>query len=81
MKLEVNLFAGLREAAGCSRLTIELAEPSTAGNVVDEVLKQIPQGHDWMKVCRLAVDDAYVDPDHIVKSGSRCDLIPPVSGG
>ena len=82
MRIEVKLFAGLREAAGTGEVEVELDSGTTATGLVDElkgrpglgpVLEEMP--------VRVAVNRAYVDGDTELSQGDEVALVPPISGG
>ena len=81
-KLQVLLFAGVREAAGTESVEFAIELPTTASEILDEIALQFPEAAALVRVSRLAVDGSYVSGDAAIES---CDtelaLIPPVSGG
>ncbi|MGL6277930.1 MAG: molybdenum cofactor biosynthesis protein MoaE [Gaiella sp.] len=76
MRIEVRLFAGLRELAGTRERTLELAE----GACADDVWAALELG-DEPPGLLLAVNHAYVDRVTPLHDGDEVALIPPVSGG
>ena len=77
----VLLFAGLREAAKAETITVEIAEGSTAGDLLEAVETQIPALAGRVGASRVAVDHAFVDADDPIDGAKELALIPPVSGG
>ena len=77
----VLLFAGLREAAKAETITVEIAEGSTAGDLLEAVETQIPALAGRVGASRVAVDHAFVDADAPIDGAKELALIPPVSGG
>lgn len=76
MRVEVRLFAGLREQAGTRSRTLDLADGATAGDVWRALeLGTEPEG------LMIAVNRAYAERDHVLGEGDEVALIPPVSGG
>lgn len=76
MRIEVRLFAALREQAGARRKTLELAEGSTAADVWPALeLGAEPTG------LMIAVNRSYVERTHVLAEGDEVAVIPPVSGG
>jgi molybdenum cofactor biosynthesis protein MoaC/molybdopterin converting factor subunit 1 len=82
MRVEVRLFAMLRERAGRDRLELELPEGATVADALDaagregglaDVLAAMP--------VRVAVNREYAANDAPVSAGDELALIPPVSGG
>jgi molybdopterin synthase catalytic subunit len=76
MRIEVRLFAGLRELAGARQRTLELPDGTSAGEVWSALdLGDEPPG------LLLAVNHAYVERTVALADGDEVALIPPVSGG
>jgi sulfur-carrier protein len=81
MKIKVKFFAILRERAGASAISKELADGSTVGDLWRELQK------DYVKLdvpgIRLlyAVNQNYVGSDHRLSDQDEVVFIPPVSGG
>jgi molybdopterin converting factor subunit 1 len=76
VRVDVRLFAGLRERAGANEITLELAE----GAPVSEALAQLL----WLTgdaSVVMAVNREYATPEVTLHSGDELALIPPVSGG
>ncbi|MBM4420783.1 MAG: molybdenum cofactor biosynthesis protein MoaE [Chloroflexi bacterium] len=80
MRVTVRLFAGYREAAGVSRLDLDIAEPATAGDVVREIRRRHPHAGSGRGLA-IARNGDYVDPMAPLAEGDELALIPPVSGG
>ena len=81
MKLEVQLFAGAKEAAGADSITLEVTDGAKAADVIAAIGEAVPAMRDLLPACRLAVDSNYVGPSAVVSSENEIALIPPVSGG
>ena len=82
MKLEVRLFAMLRERAGADSLEIELDDGATTEDALaalrlapglGETLERMP--------VRVAVNREYAEPGTELHPGDELAVIPPVSGG
>jgi molybdopterin synthase catalytic subunit len=82
MKIQVRLFAGLREAAGRSELELQLDSGSTADGLMAE-LRDLPGlGPVLAKMpVRVAVNRSYVDGGTVLGDGDEVALVPPISGG
>jgi molybdopterin converting factor small subunit len=75
----LRLFAGLRDAAGTSRIEV-------SGGTVDEVLSEAvrqfgPAFGSALPKARVWVNGEEAQPDDVVSDGDEVALIPPVSGG
>ena len=80
MKVEVLLFAQLREAIG-DRVVLETAEGVTVAELGAELLASRGAGRFASLPLRYAVDEAFVPHDHELRDGDIVAMIPPVSGG
>lgn len=76
MRIDVRLFAGLREQAGRRSTTLELPDDASVADVFPALdLGAEPPG------LLFAVNRAYVSRDAVLVDGDEVALIPPVSGG
>jgi len=81
VRVQVKLFAMLREQAGRSELELEVPPGTTVIALLDYVL---PSGE---RVRRLppsmlyAVNQQYAPPDKVLEDGDEVAFVPPVSGG
>jgi len=76
VKVDVRLFAALRERAGSGRVAIELVDGATVGDVWPLLgLGDEPPG------MLYAVNRAYADRAEELADGDEVAVIPPVSGG
>lgn len=81
MQLTVLFFAGLRERAGVDELKLDdLPEPLTVGQFKAELGRRHPELGDMTSVAGVLGTD-YVPDAHLLCSGDRLALLPPVSGG
>lgn len=76
MRVQIRLFAALRERAGAGKLELELPE----GARVRDALHQVSALTDGVPVV-MAVNREYADQDVLLRGGDELALIPPVSGG
>jgi len=76
MKVQVRLFAGLRERAGVNEMELELPE----GACVGDALERLADVAGGMRVV-MAVNREYARADAPLAPGDELALIPPVSGG
>ncbi len=76
MKIQVRLFAALRERAGSGRLDVEVDPGSTVADVWPALgLGDEPTG------LLYALNREYVEPRAVLSAGDEVAVIPPVSGG
>ena len=81
MKVEVFLFASLRDLAETDRITVELVENASVNDLLCSISSQHPVLKDRVPLARVAIDDRFSAGDDPIPPGSELALIPPVSGG
>ncbi len=81
MRLRVLFFGILRERLGRREDAIELPE----GARVADLMAELAGRHDVFQLgagsLRVAVNQDYVDDEHVLRDGDEAAIIPPVSGG
>jgi molybdopterin converting factor subunit 1 len=81
VKIEILLFAALREIAGADHLTTEVSVGTTYCELRELIAAERPQLAKLLEVSRFAAGSAMVADDDIVDATKTIALIPPVSGG
>ena len=81
MTIVLRLFAIVREAAGASEVSVELAEGSTVADARDELLRRLPAIASHLGGCAFAVNRNYSTASARLSDGDEVAVIPPVSGG
>jgi molybdopterin converting factor subunit 1 len=81
MRINVKLFAILRERAGVSELTLDLPEGATLATAREPLLARLPALRGQLARCAYAVNRSYAGADTTLQDGDEVALIPPVSGG
>ncbi|MEX1254909.1 MAG: molybdenum cofactor biosynthesis protein MoaE [Dehalococcoidia bacterium] len=81
MKVEVALFAGLKELLGQPKVTLELKEGATVADLRDRLSEQYPIVTPFLPTLVCAVGEEFVPSEHPLSDGDDIALIPPVSGG
>src|SRR5947209_2150486 len=76
MEVTVRLFAMLRERAGASAVTLDLADGARVSDAL-AALNGLTEGLPLV----MAVNREYADGDAVLSPGDELALIPPVSGG
>lgn len=81
MRIRVELFASLREAAGAGELELDgLPEGATLGDARRELLRRRPE-LGGLAHARGVLGNDYVDERTPLCDGARVAFLPPVSGG
>jgi molybdopterin synthase catalytic subunit len=81
MRINVRLFAGLRELVGEREVSLELEDGATVSVMNDRLVKQYPAVARYLPTLVCAVDEEYVPNEYRLRDGDLVALIPPVSGG
>jgi molybdopterin synthase catalytic subunit len=81
MKVNITLFAGLRDVIGAGKLTLDLADGATVAQLRDRLSRDYPNVTPYLPTLVFAVEDDYVEENHPLREGIDIALIPPVSGG
>lgn len=81
MKINVLLFAYLKEVAGKPVIAIELPEPATAATLLDCIKTLYPDVANQVNYFKVSIDGEYVSGDAEIQQSSEVAIIPPVSGG
>lgn len=80
MKVQVLFFASLRERTGRKTMEVEIDAGATAEALLQQLRQDIP-GMTGAGRISVAVNEEYVEPNHVLSDGDEIALIPPVSGG
>ena len=81
MRVEVLLFAQLRESLGTDHRIVEAREGQTAQEVAMMVLEESGNPDIAAVPLSFAVNERLVPADHTLREGDRLALLTPVSGG
>lgn len=81
IRIDVRLFAILRERAGVSQLPLDLPDGATVAIAAAALLEALPVLRNDLRVAAYAVNRAYAGPDAVLEAGDELAVIPPVSGG
>jgi molybdopterin converting factor subunit 1 len=81
VRVTVRLFARLRDIAGASELSRELAAGATIGDVWRQLAGEFPELTQYERAISSAVNADYARMDHVLGPGDEVAFLPPVSGG
>jgi molybdopterin converting factor subunit 1 len=81
MKVQVRLFAALREATGMAQVEQELSAQAKVQDLLDSLVRQFPVLHSQLGFVRAAVNRQYVSMQAELRDGDEVALVPPVGGG
>lgn len=81
MKVEVLLFASVREAVGQRRLTVMTPDGATVEDLLQRLVSDYPKLAGHTGTLMAAVNQEYVQRDTVLHDDDEVAFIPPVSGG
>ena len=82
MRLNVRLFATLKEKAQVGHLELELRDGgATVQDLLAEIVVQRPSLEPSMRSVLVAVNREFAFPEQVIRPGDEIVLFPPVSGG
>ena len=81
MKVQVRLFAALREATGTTHVVQELPPGAKVQYLMDSLARQYPALRSQISFVRTAVNRQYASPQTELCDGDEVALVPPVGGG
>ncbi len=81
MRVHVRYFASMREMLGRATETRDVAPGTTAGELFDQIVAEMPRLAGLKRAVMLMVNQEYVPPDHPLADQDELAIIPPVSGG
>jgi molybdopterin converting factor subunit 1 len=81
MRVQVRLFASLREAAGVSELGLELPPGATADDAWGRLTRDFPALAPRRASLAASVNRSYARFDRVLQDGDEVVFIPPVCGG
>jgi molybdopterin synthase catalytic subunit len=81
MRVQIRYFASVRELLGRAAETREVAPGTTAGELFDQIIAEMPRLANLKRAVMLMVNQEYVPGDHPLAEGDELAIIPPVSGG
>ena len=81
MKINILLFANLKEIANQSSLQLDVPETAIVADIIDIVKKEIPNLVPYFESIMIAVNMTYVENSYKLNNNDEVALIPPASGG
>lgn len=81
MKLDIRLFATLKEHIGASTVTLEIAETGTVSDLLAELLRLYPNLQPFKKNIIVSINQEFASLEKQILPGDEIALFPPVSGG
>lgn len=81
MRVELQLFALLRQRAGAAVLPLDVPDGATVGDLRRALAAARPELAPLVPSLHVAIDSDYADDDRPIPPGAEVAAFPPVSGG
>ena len=81
MSVTVNFYSYFKELTGCEKLTEQVPEGSTLGQLLERLAGRFPRLGAMHKSVLMAVGVDYQQREYVLKPGDEVSLFPPVQGG
>ena len=81
MRINVRLFARLRDIVGAGEIATQVPDGATVRTVRDELTGEFPDLRAYQETISAAVNAEYSRMDARVGDGDEVAFLPPVSGG
>jgi len=81
MKIEIRLFALVKDVVGTDRISLEVEDPAVIEDVMDILLQKDPELRPMRNSLKFAIHDEFAELSTPLKDGQELSIIPPVSGG
>ena len=81
MRINVRLFARLRDIVGVGEIAIKVPDGATVSTVWDQLMGEYPDLRAYRETISAAVNADYSRMDAPVGDGDEVAFLPPVSGG
>ena len=81
MRVQVLLFAGVRDAVGAESVVLDVDSGVDARAFLSAFCARYPAVSPYAAAIRVAVDGRYARWDEPIGEGAEVALIPPVAGG
>jgi len=81
MNLEIKLFATLRDQVGRSLVKIDLEEPASVQDLINELSATYGGLAEALPTALVAVNKEFAFPETPIAAGDEIAIFPPVSGG
>ena len=81
MKLNVQLFAGAKSAAGSSSVQLSLSSEATVAELRRKLVEAVPELEPLKDTLLVAVNNQYASAEKSLNATDEVACFPPVSGG
>ena len=81
MKVDVRLFATLKDRAGSNVVSVDIPHDATVSRLMEQIATAYPALARLLPSALVAINQEYAFPPTLINEGDEIALFPPVSGG
>ena len=81
MKVPVQFFSLLKDAAGASELVVEIREGATVSDLLNQLYERAPKLQAWESSILIGAGVEFVGRDYTLQPNEEISIMPPVQGG
>ena len=81
MKVRGQFFSHLRDAAGTSEFSLDLADNARVADLLAHLYANHPKLRDWDSSILVGAGVEFVGRDHLLRPNEEIAIMPPVQGG
>ena len=81
MKVHVQFFSHLKDAAGSSDLSVEISDSKTVADLLEQLYTSMPRLRSWDSSILIGAGVEFVGRDHVLQPDEEIAIMPPVQGG
>ena len=81
MKVHVQFFSRLRDLAGVQEMELDVADSTTAADLLEILYARTPALRDWDQSILVAAGVEFVERDYVLQPKDQISIMPPVQGG
>ncbi len=81
MKVHVQFFSHLRDAAGLAELEVPVEAGAKVEHLLAQLYHQFPKLRDWDQSILVGAGVEFVQRDYVLREGDEIAVMPPVQGG
>ncbi|MGI8436416.1 MAG: MoaD/ThiS family protein [Chthoniobacterales bacterium] len=81
MKVRIQFFSHLRDAAGVSQLDEDIGEQATVASLLENLYARYPKLRAWDQSILVGAGVEFVERDYVLQPNEEIAIMPPVQGG
>ena len=81
MKVRVQFFSHLKEAAGAAEQELEMPAGATAAELLEKLYVRAPKLRAWDGSILIGAGVEFVGREHVLQPNEEISIMPPVQGG